>query len=68
METTPIVVGGVMYVSTSFDHVYALNAKTGEQYWHYKQTLGAITGYCCGPNNRGVAVYDDKVYLRHAQL
>ncbi|MGH6803884.1 MAG: PQQ-binding-like beta-propeller repeat protein, partial [Methyloceanibacter sp.] len=27
-ETTPIVVNGVMYVTTSFDHVYALNAKT----------------------------------------
>ncbi|HET7448011.1 MAG TPA: PQQ-binding-like beta-propeller repeat protein, partial [Methyloceanibacter sp.] len=36
LETTPIVVNGVMYVTTSFDHVYALNAKTGEQYWHYK--------------------------------
>lgn len=63
LETTPIIVGGVMYVTTSFDHVYALNAKTGEQYWHYKHKMGAITTYCCGPNNRGVAVYDDKVYL-----
>ena len=63
METTPIVVNGVMYVTTSFDHVYALNAKTGEQYWHYKHEMGPVTTYCCGPNNRGVAVYDDKVYL-----
>jgi alcohol dehydrogenase (cytochrome c) len=63
METTPIVVNGVMYVTTSFDHVYALNAKTGEEYWHYKHAMGPITTYCCGPNNRGVAVYDDKVYL-----
>ena len=63
METTPIVVNGVMYVTTSFNHVYALNAKTGEQYWHYKHEMGPITTYCCGPNNRGVAVYDDKVYL-----
>ena len=62
-ETTPIVVNGVMYVTTSFDHVYALNAKTGEQYWHYKHAMGPVTTYCCGPNNRGVAVYDDKVYL-----
>jgi alcohol dehydrogenase (cytochrome c) len=62
-ETTPIVVNGVMYITTSFDHVYALNAKTGEQYWHYKHAMGAVTTYCCGPNNRGVAVYDDKVYL-----
>ncbi len=63
LETTPIIVGDVMYVTTSFDHVYALNAKTGEQYWHYKHKMGPITTYCCGPNNRGAAVYDDKVYI-----
>ncbi|MCJ7529053.1 MAG: PQQ-binding-like beta-propeller repeat protein, partial [Methyloceanibacter sp.] len=63
METTPIVVNGVMYVTTSFDHVYAINAKTGEEYWHYKHAMGPVTTYCCGPNNRGVAVYEDKVYL-----
>jgi alcohol dehydrogenase (cytochrome c) len=63
METTPIVANGVMYVTTSFNHVYALNAKTGEQYWHYKHKMGPITTYCCGPNNRGVAVYGDKVYM-----
>src|SRR4029077_1243675 len=63
METSPIVVNGVMYVTTSFSQVYALNAQTGEQLWYYKHPLGPITTYCCGPNNRGVAVYEDKVYL-----
>jgi len=63
METSPIVVDGVMYVTTSFDHVYALNAQTGEQIWHYKHEMGPVTVYCCGPNNRGAAVYGDKVYL-----
>jgi len=63
METSPIVVNGVMYVTTSFSQVYALNAATGEQLWQYKHPLGPITTYCCGPNNRGVAVYEDKVYL-----
>jgi alcohol dehydrogenase (cytochrome c) len=63
METSPIIVNGVMYVTTSFSHVYALNAQTGEELWHYKHSLGPITTYCCGPNNRGVAVYEDKVYL-----
>jgi alcohol dehydrogenase (cytochrome c) len=63
LETSPIVVNGVMYVTTSFSHVYALNAQTGEELWHYKHQLGPITTYCCGPNNRGVAVSEDKVYL-----
>jgi alcohol dehydrogenase (cytochrome c) len=63
METSPIIVNGIMYVTTSFDHVYALDARTGEELWHYQQKLGPITTYCCGPNNRGVAVYGDAVYL-----
>ena len=63
METSPIVVNGVMYATTSFSQVYALNAQTGEQLWHYKHAIGPITTYCCGPNNRGVAVFEDKVYL-----
>ena len=63
METSPIIVKGVMYATTSFSHVYALDAKTGQQIWHFKPKLGAVTTFCCGPNNRGVAVYDDKVYV-----
>src|ERR1700687_954432 len=63
LEPSPIVVNGVMYVTTSFSHVYALDAKTGAEIWHYKHKMGAVTTFCCGPNNRGVAVYDDKVYL-----
>ncbi len=63
METSPIVVNGIMYVTTSFDHVFAIDARTGEQLWEYQQKLGPLTVYCCGPNNRGVAVYGDKVYL-----
>ncbi len=63
LETSPIVVNGVMYVTTSFSHVYALDAKTGEELWHFKPTLGPITTYCCGPNNRGVEVYEDKVFV-----
>jgi alcohol dehydrogenase (cytochrome c) len=63
LETSPIVVNGVMYITTSFSHVYALDAKTGAEIWHYKPKLGPVTTFCCGPNNRGIAVYDDKVYL-----
>jgi PQQ-dependent dehydrogenase (methanol/ethanol family) len=63
METTPIVVNGVMYVTTAFNHVYALDARTGAQIWHHKHDMGPITTYCCGPNNRGVAVLDDMLYM-----
>lgn len=63
LETSPIVVDGVMFVTTSYSHVYALDAKTGQQLWHYAHKMGPITVYCCGPNNRGVQVLNDRVYL-----
>jgi alcohol dehydrogenase (cytochrome c) len=63
METSPIVVDGVMFVTTSFNHVYALDATTGQELWHYKHPMGPITTFCCGPNNRGVAVLGDRLFL-----
>ena len=63
METAPIVVDGVMYITTSYNHLYALDAATGKEFWHYKHKMGAVTTYCCGPNNRGVAVMGDKLYM-----
>lgn len=63
METAPIVVNGVMYVTTSYNHVYAIDATTGREFWHYKHKMGPVTTYCCGPNNKGVAIYRDVVYM-----
>ena len=63
METAPIVVDGVMYITTSFNHVYALDAVTGKQFWHYKQKLDPVTTFCCGPNNRGVAIMGDRLFM-----
>ena len=63
LETSPIVVNGVMYVTTSFNHVYALNARTGQEIWHHKHDMGPVTTYCCGPNNRGVAVAGDRLFM-----
>ncbi|SEA20173.1 PQQ-binding-like beta-propeller repeat protein [Variovorax sp. YR216] len=63
METAPIVVDGVMFLSTSYNHVYAVDAVTGKEFWHYKHKMGPVTTFCCGPNNRGVAVMGDKLYM-----
>jgi alcohol dehydrogenase (cytochrome c) len=63
METAPIVVNGIMYLTTSYDHVYAIDATNGKELWEYKHKMGPITTYCCGPNNKGVAVSGDKVFL-----
>ena len=64
-ETTPIVVHGVMYLSTpvvnSQMKIMALNAATGELIWQTTYNLGTFQ-ICCGPVNRGVAVGYGKVY------
>jgi PQQ-dependent dehydrogenase (methanol/ethanol family) len=61
-ETSPIVVGGTMYFSTPLNHVVALDARTGQKKWEYSPTL-AKTVHCCGPVNRGIAVYGGRVYM-----
>jgi PQQ-dependent dehydrogenase (methanol/ethanol family) len=63
METAPLVVNGVMFLTTSYNHVYAIDAVTGEEYWHYKHQMGPVTTYCCGPNNRGVAAYEGMLFM-----
>ncbi|MEM5436553.1 PQQ-dependent dehydrogenase, methanol/ethanol family [Paraburkholderia diazotrophica] len=63
METAPIVKNGVMFITTSFNHVYALDAVTGKEFWHYKHKMGSVTTFCCGPNNRGVAISGDRLYM-----
>ncbi|MBC8741185.1 PQQ-dependent dehydrogenase, methanol/ethanol family [Paraburkholderia sp. UCT31] len=63
METAPIVKDGVMFLTTSFNHVYAIDAATGKEFWHYKHKMGPVTTFCCGPNNRGVAISGDRLYM-----
>ena len=65
-EATPIVVNGVMYLTTPVvDHkmkILAVNAATGERLWDVTYNLGAFQ-ICCGPVNRGVAVGYGNVYV-----
>ncbi|HEY8117732.1 MAG TPA: PQQ-binding-like beta-propeller repeat protein [Methylophilaceae bacterium] len=62
-QTTPIVVDGVMYISLPYNHVVALDAKTGKQLWRYDHKLRPDWKLCCGPANRGVAVGYGKVFM-----
>ena len=62
-ETSPLVINGVMFLTTSFNHVYAIDATTGKEFWHYKHKMGPVATYCCGPNNRGVAVNEGVLYM-----
>lgn len=65
VETTPIVVDGVMYVTSSWSLVYALDARTGALKWKYDPQVPRETGFhaCCDVVNRGVAVWNGRVYV-----
>ncbi len=63
LEVTPVVVDGIMYVSTS-NECYALDAGTGRQVWHFRRPKTAGTpGEGASGINRGVAVAGNRVFM-----
>jgi len=65
LEATPIVEDGVIYTTGSWSVVYALDAKTGQERWKYDPKVPRDRAYfiCCDVVNRGVALYNGKVYV-----
>lgn len=64
-EATPIVVDGIMYISTAWSKVKAIDAATGSILWEFDPEVpgkDAVKG-CCDVVNRGVAVWQGKVYV-----
>lgn len=64
-EATPLVVDGVMYFTSAWSKVYALNAATGEKLWSFdpKVEPGWAVNACCDVVNRGVAAWKGKVFV-----
>ncbi|MGA7295166.1 MAG: PQQ-dependent dehydrogenase, methanol/ethanol family [Terriglobales bacterium] len=64
-EATPIVVDGVMYFSSAWSEVFALNAATGALLWSYDPKVPRSWGAnaCCDVVNRGVAIWRGKIYI-----
>ena len=64
-EATPIVVDDIMFSTSAWSIVYANNAKTGEMIWKYDPKVPKEKAYfvCCDVVNRGVAVWQGKVFL-----
>ncbi len=64
-EGSPLYIDGVIYVSTAWSKVYALDARTGKTLWEYDpKTPGQwIANVCCGIVNRGIAAWDGKIYI-----
>ncbi|OLT18204.1 alcohol dehydrogenase [Pseudonocardia sp. CNS-139] len=62
-EAAPIVVDGVMYLSGWDGWLWALDARTGQEFWRYKHAVPYDVSLCCGNVNRGVAVAKGKVFM-----
>ncbi len=63
IESTPVVVNGVMFVTVSND-AFALDARTGRVLWHHARPVSeGLIDDASGHLNRGVAVWRDRVYM-----
>jgi quinohemoprotein ethanol dehydrogenase len=63
-EATPLFSNGILYGSLAWDVLFAVDARTGKLKWRWDPDVPRqhISKICCGPVNRGVALYDGKVY------
>ena len=66
-ESSPVVIGDTLYVTTSWGpkYVYAINAATGAPKWAYQPDIpdDVLQYACCDVNNRGVAYADGKIFI-----
>ena len=65
LEATPIVVDGIMFFTSTWSRVYAVEAKTGKTIWKFDPEVPGewARKACCDIVNRGVAVYEGKVFF-----
>jgi quinohemoprotein ethanol dehydrogenase len=64
VEATPLMHNGVLYGILPWDVMFAVDARTGKTKWRWDPDVPRehISGLCCGPVNRGVAIYNGRVY------
>ena len=64
LEVTPVVIRGVMYL-TSANDVFALDARSGRQIWHYRRPVSSgLLDDAAAHKNRGVAVWENSVFIQ----
>ncbi len=63
METTPLVVDGILYATAQDDRAFALDARTGRPIWMYQYRVPGDIRPCCGHVNRGLAILGNKVFM-----
>jgi quinohemoprotein ethanol dehydrogenase len=64
-EATALVVDGVMYFTSAWSKVFALNAATGQHLWSFDPKVPGnwAVNACCDVVNRGVAAWDGKIFV-----
>ncbi len=64
-QGTPLYIDGTVYVSTAWSSVYAFDAKTGAEKWHFDPMTPKEIAIkvCCGIVNRGIAAFEGKIYV-----
>lgn len=65
LEATPLFSDGVLYASLSWSRAIAIDVKTGKQLWAFDPQIdrGKARDACCDAVNRGVALWNGKVYI-----
>ena len=64
-EATPLIIDGVMYTTTAWSKVVALDAATGRELWTFDPKVPGERGFsaCCDVVNRGLAAYGGRLYF-----
>ncbi|HET7811432.1 MAG TPA: PQQ-dependent dehydrogenase, methanol/ethanol family [Steroidobacteraceae bacterium] len=64
-ESTPLVIDGVMYVTSAWSKLFALDARTGQEIWRFDPKVPGEVAVkaCCDVGNRGVAAWKGRIYL-----
>jgi quinohemoprotein ethanol dehydrogenase len=64
VEATPLMHDGVLYGILPWDVMFAIDARTGQTKWRWDPDVPRehISGLCCGPVNRGMAIYNGRVF------
>ena len=63
VQTTPLVVDGIMYLTTPENEVYAVDAATGNVFWTYQHDLSDTLTLCCSKQSRGLGMLGDRLYM-----
>jgi alcohol dehydrogenase (cytochrome c) len=63
VQTTPLVVDGLMFVTGPLNNAAALDARTGRPVWRYTRQLPNVASHCTVMTNRGFAILGDRLYM-----